>query len=116
LLQRKTDSRIDDEQSDDKRQQAERRQVEVKAVGEAFEIALRIRLDQVELVAGDFFKAARGLRLALPTRAGNLIRHFQQPLGDADIDHQHIGHKLRLDAQRRQQRAVVGDGVRPSAA
>ena len=89
------------------RQQAERRQVEMKTVGEAFEIALRIRLDQPEFVAGDVFER-RALAFGFADQQpGNLIRHFQQPLRDADIDHQHAGHQLRLHAQRRQRRAAA---------
>jgi hypothetical protein len=38
----------------------------VKAVGEAFEVALRIGLDQAELVAGDAFER-RALAFGLPT-------------------------------------------------
>ena len=79
----------------------------MKAVREAFEIALGIRLDQAEFVAGNIFER-RALAFGLADqKPGNLIRQFEQPLGNADIDHQHIGHKLRLDAQRRQQRAVA---------
>jgi len=36
-----------------------------------------------------------------------LIRHLQELLGNADIDYQHAGHKLRLDAQRRQRCAAA---------
>ena len=79
LLEGETDRRIDDEQSDEERQQAERRQVEMKAVGEAFEIALRVRLDQAELVADDGFeRRAFAGRLPPDQQAGNPIRHFQQ--------------------------------------
>jgi hypothetical protein len=80
----------------------------MKTVSEAFQIARRIRLDQVELVAGDGFeRRVRALCLA-NQQAGHLIRHVQQPLGDADIDHQHARRELRLDAQRRQQHAAAG--------
>ena len=74
LLEGKADRRIDDEQPDDKGQQAERGQVEVKTVGEAFEIALRIGRDQAELSPTTLSSGARG-PLALPisrreTRSG----------------------------------------------
>ena len=59
LLEGKPDRRIDDEQSDKERQQAERGQVEVKTVGEAFEVALRIRLDQAQCCRRRRFRAAR---------------------------------------------------------
>ena len=40
----------------------------MKTVGEAFEIALRIRLDQAELVAGHVFKRCAGA-LDLPIKS-----------------------------------------------
>jgi hypothetical protein len=79
----------------------------VKTVGEAFEIALRVRLDQTQFVAGDAFQRRVFCFGLADQQAGDLIRHFQQPLGHADIDHQHARHQLRLHAQRRQQRAVA---------
>jgi len=84
----------------------------VKTVGEAFEIAFRLRLDQAEFVAGDAFeRRAPGFGLA-DQKPGNLIRHFEQPLRDTDIDHQHTRHKLRLHAQRRQHGAVARERPR----
>ena len=79
----------------------------MKAVGEAFEVALRVRLDQTQFVAGDCFKRRAFAFGLADQQAGNLIRHVQEPLGDADIDHQHVGHQLRLHAQRRQYGAAV---------
>ncbi len=65
LLERQSDRRIDDEQADEKRQQAERGQVEMKAVGQAFEIALGIGGDQTQPVADDRFeRRARALGFA----------------------------------------------------
>ena len=67
----------------------------MKAVGEPFEIALRIRFDQTKFVAHHRFER-RAVAFGLPDQQpGNLIRHFQQALGDADIDHQNAGHELR---------------------
>ena len=107
MLEGEANRRIDDEQPDDKGQQAERRQVEVKAVGEAFKIALRIRFDQPKLVADDIFeRCALALGVA-DQEPGNLIRLFQELLRRPDIDHQHTRHELRLDAQRRQQGAAA---------
>ncbi|OIQ66715.1 hypothetical protein GALL_517140 [mine drainage metagenome] len=63
----------------------------MKTVGEAFEIAFRIRLNQPELVAGDIFErdaTAFGLADQEP---GNLMGHFEKPLGNADIDHHDAG-------------------------
>ena len=74
LLEGEPDRRIDDEQADHERQQAERGQVQMEAVGEAFEIALRIGCDQPEPVAGDRFER-RALAFGFPinsreTRSG----------------------------------------------
>ena len=46
-----------------------------------------------------------GMRLAFglaDQEPGNLIGHFEKPLGDADIDHHDAGNKLRGHAKRRQ--------------
>ena len=107
LLEGKPDRRIDDEEADEERQQAEGREVEVKAVGQALEIGRRVRLDQTQPVAGDALqRRARPLGLA-EQQPRQLIRHVQDALRDADIDHEHVRHELRLHAQRRQHRAVV---------
>ena len=52
LLEGKSDRRIDDEQPDKERQQPERGQVQVKTVGEAFEIAFGIRRDHGAVAIG----------------------------------------------------------------
>ena len=80
----------------------------MKTVGEAFEIAFGIGCDQAQFVADDIFQR-RGLALGLADQQPRkLIRHFQQILRDADIDHQHAGHQLRLHAKRRQCDAAIG--------
>ena len=80
----------------------------MKTVGQPFEVALRLRFDQAEPVADDAFEPQlAGLGLA-DQQPGDLIRHIEQPLRHADIDHQHARHQLRLRAQRRQQGAVAG--------
>jgi hypothetical protein len=85
----------------------------VKTVGQPFEIALGVRFDQAQLVAGDGFERRALAFAGADQQTGNLIRDFQQLLGNADIDHQHSRHQLRLYAQRRQQAAVAG--LRPRA-
>jgi hypothetical protein len=45
-------------------------------------------------------------------KPGNPIRHVEKPLRNADINHQHTGHQLRLHAQRRQGFSVACDGYR----
>ena len=59
LLERKADRRIDDEQADEERQQAEGRQIEMKAVGEAFEVALGVGLRPDAAGRRRRFRAAR---------------------------------------------------------
>ena len=122
LLERQPNRRIDDEQADEERQQAERGQIEMKAVGQAFEVALGIGGDQPQPVAGDGFKRrARAFGLA-EQQARNLVRPVQELLRDADIDHQHARHHLRLlraaaAASRRRwirARRLPADRVRPS--
>ncbi len=81
----------------------------MKAVGEAFEIARCIRFDKPKLIADDGFERQAFLGSAPPDQqTGNPIRHFQQTLRDADIDHQHARHQLGLQFQRRQGRAKIG--------
>ena len=94
VLEGEANRGVDDEESDQERQQTERGQIEMKAVGEPFEIAFRVRFDQAELVAHDSFERGT-VAFGLPDQQpGNLIRHFQQALGETDIDHQNTGHEL----------------------
>jgi hypothetical protein len=107
LLERQPDRRIDDEQTDDKGQQPECGQVEVKTVGEAFEIALGTWLDQAQFFADDRFERRMRAFDFADQQAGHLIRHVEEPLRDADVNHQHPGHQLRLRVQRRQRQAAA---------
>jgi hypothetical protein len=80
----------------------------VKAVGEAFEVGLRIWFDQAKLVAGDAFKRRAFAGRLADQKPRELIRHLQQILRDADIDDQDAGHQIWLHTQRRQQCAAIG--------
>ena len=65
------------------------------------------RLDQPQFVAHDIFER-RALALCVADQEpGYQVRHFEQPLRDADVDHDDAGHQLRLYVQRRQQGAVA---------
>ena len=66
LLEGQADRGIDDEEADEERQQAEGGQVEMKTVGEALQIGLRIRLDQLQLVADDASERLRACPCVLP--------------------------------------------------
>jgi hypothetical protein len=84
----------------------------MKAVGQAFEIALRIRLDEAKLIAAQGTVQGAVQRIALPLGLADeqprkLARSVQKPLCDADIDHQHVGHELRLHLQWRQRCATA---------
>jgi hypothetical protein len=108
LFECEADGRIDDEQPDEEGQQAERRQIEMKAVGQALEIAFAVRRDQAQPIAGDGFKSrAIGAGFFSDQQPRDPVRHLQQALRDADVDHQHAGDQLCLRSQRRQDHAVV---------
>ncbi len=79
----------------------------MKAVGEALELGLRIRLDQLQLVADDARQRRRLASGLADQQPRDLIRLVQQALRHADIDHQHAGGELRQPAQRRQPCAVA---------
>ena len=79
----------------------------MKTVGQAFEIARRIRLDQPQLVAGDSFQRRTLAGCLADQQPGNLARHVQEVVGDADIDHHDARHQLRLHAKRRQWHAIA---------
>src|SRR6185503_9583843 len=85
LLERQSDCGVDDEQAHDKRQQAESRQVQVKAVGEAFQIALRVRLNQLQPVTRDLLERNARTSCLAQQKARHLIGLFENPLGKADI-------------------------------
>jgi hypothetical protein len=108
LLKGEPDRGIDDEKTDKERQQTECGQVQMKTVGEPFEIALRIGRDKAQFVAGNTFQRLTFAFGFANQQARKLPRHFQQILRDADIDDQHAGHQLRLHAKRWQDHAAIG--------
>ena len=80
----------------------------MKTVGQALEIALRVRPDQAKRVTRySFERNALSPGLA-DQQARSLIRHFEKPLGDADVDHHHAWRELRRHAKGRQRRMAVG--------
>src|SRR5271169_868403 len=74
----------------------------MKTVGKAFEVALRIRLNQVKSVARDSFERDAWAFGLADQETRNLIGHFEKPLSDADIDHDHTRRELRRYAKGRQ--------------
>ena len=79
----------------------------MKAVGETFEIALRIRRDQPEFIAGDGFERSMRAFCLADQQTGQLVGLVQERLRISDIDHQHVGHELALHMQRRQHSAAA---------
>ena len=66
LLEGEPDRRIDDEQADKERQQSERGQVQVKTVGEAFEVGLCARVQSGASLSPATLSSGARLPVALP--------------------------------------------------
>ena len=82
----------------------------MKAVGQAFEVAFGVGLHETELVTCDISeRRAWAIGLA-DQETGNLPGPVQKLLRNADIDHQHVRHELRLCLQRRQRYAIADRG------
>ena len=108
---RKTDRGMNDEKPDDKRQQTEGRQIEMKAAGEAIQIAGLTRLDAPQAITHNFLKrlAATDI-LRSDQQPRDLTGHFQDRLRGADIDEQDARSKLILQSERRKRHPAFNEG------
>ena len=98
-----------DEQTDQERKKAEGGEIEVKTVGQAGEIAIIIRRDEPQSIAGDWLKPRLVECLLIEdNESRELSGSIEQALRDADVDDDCAGRRFGERRKRRELLSAFG--------
>ena len=103
-----------DEQSDQERKKAEGGEIEVKTVGQAGQIAIIVRRDEPQSIAGDSLKPRLVERLLVgDDETREFSGSIEQALRDADVDDDCAGR--RFGERRKRRELLTAFGLRLGA-